>query len=126
MSATLIAPNDAPATLEEFLKRIKDVSTLPHVAMRVVEEAKNENSGAADLKAAALPTFDGLHAAADRALYAAKAAGRDGVMVAPPRLPKRRRIRVEVDVDGGRFGTSRTSEMDLGGEAGAFTRPDDL
>ena len=45
--------------------------------------------GAADLKAAALPTFDALHAAADRALYAAKAAGRDGVMVAPPRMRKR-------------------------------------
>jgi diguanylate cyclase (GGDEF)-like protein len=45
--------------------------------------------GAADLRAAALPTFDALHAAADRALYAAKAAGRDGVMVAPPREPGR-------------------------------------
>jgi HD-like signal output (HDOD) protein len=52
MSTTLIAPNDAPPTLEEFLKRIKDVSTLPQVAMKVVEVANNENSGAADLKAA--------------------------------------------------------------------------
>jgi len=53
--------------------------------------------GAADLKAAALPTFDALHAAADRALYAAKAAGRDGVMVAPPRLRRQRRIRLGSD-----------------------------
>ena len=51
--------------------------------------------GAADLKAAALPTFDALHAAADRALYAAKSAGRDGVMVAPARACAggRRRMR---------------------------------
>ena len=50
--------------------------------------------GAADLAAAALPTFDALHAAADRALYAAKSAGRDGVMVAPARLRRRpRRMR---------------------------------
>ncbi len=51
MSETLLAPNDAPPALEEFLKRIKDVSTLPHVAMKVVEVANDENSGAADLKA---------------------------------------------------------------------------
>ena len=54
--------------------------------------------GAADLAAAALPTFDALHAAADRALYAAKSAGRDGVMVAPTRLrrrPRRMRGRAE-------------------------------
>jgi len=50
--------------------------------------------GAADLHAAALPTFDALHAAADRALYAAKAAGRDGVMVAPTRVRGRRRFKV--------------------------------
>jgi diguanylate cyclase (GGDEF)-like protein len=57
--------------------------------------------GAADLKAAALPTFDALHAAADRALYAAKAAGRDGVMVAPPRMRRGARIRVGVGSPGG-------------------------
>jgi diguanylate cyclase (GGDEF)-like protein len=57
--------------------------------------------GAADLKAAALPTFDALHAAADRALYAAKAAGRDGVMVAPTRMRRGVRIRVGVGSPGG-------------------------
>jgi len=64
--------------------------------------------GAADLNAAALPTFDALHAAADRALYAAKAAGRDGVMVAPSRLRRRSRLRVGV-----------------GGEFALLKRPDD-
>ena len=50
--------------------------------------------------AAALPTFDALHAAADRALYAAKSAGRDGVMVAPTRLRRRpRRMRVAPNGD---------------------------
>ena len=58
--------------------------------------------GAADLRAAALPTFDALHAAADRALYAAKAAGRDGVVVAPPRMRRPRRIRVGGAADVGR------------------------
>jgi diguanylate cyclase (GGDEF)-like protein len=38
--------------------------------------------GVADLESAAFPAFEALHAAADRALYAAKAAGRDRVMVA--------------------------------------------
>ena len=56
--------------------------------------------GAADLRAAALPTFDALHAAADRALYAAKAAGRDGVMVAPPRVAGQPRTRLRVAANG--------------------------
>jgi len=68
--------------------------------------------GAADLKAAALPTFDALHAAADRALYAAKAAGRDGVMVAPPRMRRGARIRVGVGSQGG--------------NTALLTQPDDL
>ena len=69
--------------------------------------------GAADLRAAALPTFDALHAAADRALYAAKAAGRDGVVVAPPRMHRPRRIRV-----GG--------AAESGADITPFKRPDDL
>ena len=69
--------------------------------------------GAADLRAAALPTFDALHAAADRALYAAKEAGRDAVMVAPPRLRRsKRRIRVG----------AAASAADIT----PFKRPDDL
>lgn len=40
--------------------------------------------GAADLERTAAPTFDALHAAADQALYQAKAEGRDRAVVAPP------------------------------------------
>lgn len=41
--------------------------------------------GVADLDDITLPTFLSLHAAADAALYAAKAAGRDRAVAAPPR-----------------------------------------
>jgi diguanylate cyclase (GGDEF)-like protein len=42
--------------------------------------------GAADLERAVLPTFEALHAAADQALYRAKAEGRDRAVAAPPRI----------------------------------------
>ncbi len=79
--------------------------------------------GAADLRAAALPTFDALHAAADRALYAAKAAGRDGVMVAPPRLRGQKRIRVSVEPI---RGSEQTSEQTSDQKWTPFRRPGDL
>ncbi|HXT95278.1 MAG TPA: GGDEF domain-containing protein [Polyangia bacterium] len=41
--------------------------------------------GVADLEEITVPTFVALHAAADGALYAAKAAGRDRALAAPPR-----------------------------------------
>jgi diguanylate cyclase (GGDEF)-like protein len=41
--------------------------------------------GVADLDDVTLPTFIALHAAADAALYAAKTAGRDRALAAPPR-----------------------------------------
>ena len=41
--------------------------------------------GVADLDDVTMPTFVALHAAADGALYAAKAAGRDRALAAPPR-----------------------------------------
>jgi diguanylate cyclase (GGDEF)-like protein len=41
--------------------------------------------GVADLDDITMPTFVALHAAADGALYAAKAAGRDRALAAPPR-----------------------------------------
>ena len=37
--------------LDSFTRQVDEISTLPHVALRVVEVANNENSGAADLKA---------------------------------------------------------------------------
>jgi diguanylate cyclase (GGDEF)-like protein len=50
--------------------------------------------GAADLERAATPTFEALHAAADEALYQAKASGRDRAVVAPPRLRTGARLRL--------------------------------
>lgn len=50
--------------------------------------------GAADLDGAVLPSFDALHAAADQALYAAKQAGRDRAMAAPPRFGSGARLPV--------------------------------
>jgi diguanylate cyclase (GGDEF)-like protein len=55
-------------------------------AARVRQDAQIHHTvsiGVADLDAAALPSFDALHAAADRALYAAKLAGRDRATAAP-------------------------------------------
>jgi HD-like signal output (HDOD) protein len=37
--------------LDRFVRNVEEISTLPHVALRIVEVANNENSGAADLKA---------------------------------------------------------------------------
>lgn len=42
----------APTTLETVVRRIDDISTLPHVALRVMEVANDPKSGAADLKEA--------------------------------------------------------------------------
>ena len=97
---------NTPATEARVLGlRIRD--SVRRLSLRANRWAKSSEPvnhtvsiGAADLQAAALPTFDALHAAADRALYAAKAAGRDGVMVAPPRMPARPRFRVGVGATG--------------------------
>lgn len=51
MSTTAVPLAETERALESFVRRAEDVSTLPHVAMRVVEVANDENSGAADLKA---------------------------------------------------------------------------
>jgi diguanylate cyclase (GGDEF)-like protein len=59
--------------------------------------------GAADLERSSMPSFDGLHAAADEALYQAKATGRDRAVVAPPRMRSGVRLRlVTQNHDGGR------------------------
>jgi HD-like signal output (HDOD) protein len=40
-----------PDPIEPVVRRIQDVSTLPHVALKVMEVARDPDSGAADLKA---------------------------------------------------------------------------
>jgi diguanylate cyclase (GGDEF)-like protein len=50
--------------------------------------------GAADLERADSPTFDALHAAADEALYRAKAQGRDRAVIAPPRIRTGSRLKL--------------------------------
>jgi diguanylate cyclase (GGDEF)-like protein len=50
--------------------------------------------GAADLDGALAPNFEGLHAAADRALYQAKAEGRDRAVVAPQLVRTGTRLRL--------------------------------
>jgi HD-like signal output (HDOD) protein len=37
--------------LDNFIRQVDEISTLPHIALRIVEVANNENSGATDLKA---------------------------------------------------------------------------
>jgi putative nucleotidyltransferase with HDIG domain len=51
MSALAVSGLVSPEALDAFIRRVEDISTLPHVALKVVEVANNEQSGAADLKA---------------------------------------------------------------------------
>jgi len=39
-----------PITLDKAVQRIDEISTLPHIALRVMDVANDENSGAVDLK----------------------------------------------------------------------------
>jgi diguanylate cyclase (GGDEF)-like protein len=50
--------------------------------------------GAADLERADKPDFDALHAAADEALYRAKADGRDRAVIAPPHFRSGARLKL--------------------------------
>ncbi len=50
MSKLGIYTNQAPPSLESVVQRIDDISTLPQVALRVMEVANDPNSGAGDLK----------------------------------------------------------------------------
>jgi diguanylate cyclase (GGDEF)-like protein len=58
---------------------------LPDKEKTVPAPAVTVSIGVADLDDVTMPTFVALHAAADGALYAAKAAGRDRALAAPPR-----------------------------------------
>jgi diguanylate cyclase (GGDEF)-like protein len=75
---------EALALAHRIRAAVKRSSAL--AAARVKQDAQIHHTvsiGVADLDGAALPTFDGLHAAADGALYAAKLAGRDRATAAP-------------------------------------------
>jgi len=51
MSALVAGSQVNLDALDRFVRNVEEISTLPHVALRIVEVANNENSGAADLKA---------------------------------------------------------------------------
>lgn len=50
MSAAAGPPANTALALESVAKRITEISTLPHVALAVIDVAKNPEAGAADLK----------------------------------------------------------------------------
>lgn len=50
MSATQFAESTSRPTLEQVGRRIHEISTLPHIALRVIEVANDPDSGAMDLK----------------------------------------------------------------------------
>ncbi|OHB67423.1 MAG: hypothetical protein A2V70_17375 [Planctomycetes bacterium RBG_13_63_9] len=52
MLTTQPPTNQAGPTLDDTVRRIEEISTLPHVAMRVMEVASDPDSGAIDLKEA--------------------------------------------------------------------------
>ncbi len=61
------------------------VHAFPDLAQAGPAPRPTVSIGVADLDCVAGPAFESLHAAADAALYAAKAAGRDRALAAPPR-----------------------------------------
>lgn len=50
MPTTWAAYSEQNATLDSLVRRIHEISTLPHVALRVMEVAENPSAGAKDLK----------------------------------------------------------------------------
>jgi len=76
--------NEALALAQRIRSAVKRSSAITAARARPDAQINHTVSiGVADLDASALPTFDALHAAADRALYAAKLGGRDRVTAAP-------------------------------------------
>ena len=45
------APPQGPPTLDEVVKRVHEISTLPHIALQVIEVANDPKSNAIDMKA---------------------------------------------------------------------------
>jgi HD-like signal output (HDOD) protein len=52
MSAAAVGAIVCPEAIDAFIRRAQEISTLPQVALRVVQVANDENAGAAELKAA--------------------------------------------------------------------------
>jgi len=50
MSTVQPCAEEAPALLDKVVRRVDQISTLPHIALRVMEVANDRDSGAADLK----------------------------------------------------------------------------
>jgi putative nucleotidyltransferase with HDIG domain len=51
MTASAVGAPISPEAIDAFLRRVEEISTLPHVALRVVQVANDDSAGAADLKA---------------------------------------------------------------------------
>ena len=47
-----VAENREPPTLDEVLGRVAEISTLPHVAMKVMEVANDPDSSTIEMKSA--------------------------------------------------------------------------
>ena len=47
-----VAENQTPPTLDEVIGRVSEISTLPHVAMKVMEVANDSDSSVIDMKSA--------------------------------------------------------------------------
>lgn len=50
MAVLTLTPAEAEARLARFVRNVDDISTLPHIALRVMEVAQDPNSSAAQLK----------------------------------------------------------------------------
>jgi diguanylate cyclase (GGDEF)-like protein len=73
------------ATVRRLGAAAAERDKLPPTSSAGSSGAVTVSIGVADLDDVTLPTFVALHAAADAALYAAKTAGRDRALAAPPR-----------------------------------------
>ena len=77
---------EALALAHRVCATVRRLGVLPNGKEKTVPPPEVTVSiGVADLDDITIPSFVSLHAAADAALYAAKAAGRDRVLAAPPR-----------------------------------------
>jgi putative nucleotidyltransferase with HDIG domain len=50
MTSVAMTGNDSLTPLQQLLRRIDEISTLPHIAMRIIEVANDNDAGPADLR----------------------------------------------------------------------------